>query len=286
MISVVIPARNEAAVLPRTLAALTEGAAPGELEVIVVCNGCTDRTLEIATGWGEPVRAIEAPVASKSAALRAGDAAARAFPRFYVDADVTFALPSVRAVARALAVDAPRIASPRMRVDCSHSVWLVRAYYEIWTRLPYHRDGLIGSGVYAVSEMGRRRFDSFPEVISDDGWIRLQFAPEERVSVADAEFAIVAPRTLRALLRVKLRSQKGAIQLSRRFPDLRRNERRDYGGALGAILRQPALWSAAAVYAGVLFVTKLQGYWMNWAGDLSTWERDETSREPSRVGRE
>jgi len=279
MISIVIPARNEAAVLPRALEALTRGAEPGELDVIVACNGCTDRTREIACSWGPGVRAIEIPVASKTAALRAGDREARGFPRFYVDADVVLPLDSLRAVSRALACPEPRVASPRMEVDTSRSAWGVRAYYAIWTRLPYHRDGLIGSGVYAVSEAGRRRFDTFPELISDDGWVRLQFAPEERLSVADACFRIVAPTTFGALVRVKLRSQKGAIQLTRMFPELAGNERRDYRGSLRNVLTHPRLWPAALVYLGVLTVTKTWGHVLNRRGALATWERDDTSRD-------
>jgi len=279
MISVVIPARNEAAVLPRTLEALTRGAEPGELDVIVACNGCTDRTREIAGSWGRGVRAIESPVASKTAALRAGDREARGFPRFYVDADVVLPLDSLRAVSRALAGAAPRVASPRMEVDTTRSAWSVRAYYSVWTRLPYHRDGLIGSGVYAVSEAGRRRFDTFPELISDDGWVRLQFTPEERLSVGTAYFRIVAPTTLHALIRVKLRSQKGAIQLARMFPDLARNERRAYRGSLGEILSHPRLWPAALVYLGVLTVTRVWGHRLNRRGALAEWERDDTSRD-------
>lgn len=278
MLSVVIPARNEEAVLPRALAALTAGAAPGELEVIVACNGCSDRTREIAAAWGPPVRAIESAVASKAAALRAGDREAQGFPRFFVDADVVMSLDSLRAVARALERGPALVASPRLAVDATRSSWPVRAYYAIWTRLPYHRDGLIGSGVYALSAAGRARFETFPDLISDDGFVRLQFAPDERLSVREGEFRIVAPTTLGALLAVKLRSQKGAIQLLRFHPELARNERRDYGGALGAILRQPRLWPAALVYGAVLGLTKIQGHRLNRRGDLAAWERDETSR--------
>lgn len=278
MLSVVIPARNEETVLPRALAALLEGAAPGELEVIVACNGCSDRTHEIAAGWGAPVRAIESPVASKAGALRAGDREARGFPRFYVDADVVLPLASLRAVARALEQGPALVAAPRLEIDTARSSRLVRAYYEIWTRLPYHREGLIGSGVYALSEQGRQRFESFPELISDDGWVRLQFTPEERLSVAGSAFRIVAPTTLGALLGVKLRSQKGAIQLLRACPELARNERRSYGAAFAEILGTPRLWPAAVVYGGVLAVTKLWGRRLNQRGDLGAWERDDTSR--------
>ena len=39
MFSLILPAHNEAAVIGRTLRALTDGAEAGELEVIVVANG-------------------------------------------------------------------------------------------------------------------------------------------------------------------------------------------------------------------------------------------------------
>ena len=41
MISIVIPAHNEANVIQRILSALTDGADDGELDIVVVCNGCT-----------------------------------------------------------------------------------------------------------------------------------------------------------------------------------------------------------------------------------------------------
>ena len=66
MISIVVPARNEGLVIARTLRAMTTGAAPGEIDVIVVCNGCTDDTADIARSFGPPVRVIETEVGSKA----------------------------------------------------------------------------------------------------------------------------------------------------------------------------------------------------------------------------
>ena len=45
---------------------------------------------------------------------------------------------------------------------------------------------MIGVGVYALSEEGRRRFDEFPEVIADDGYVRMLFSGTERIRVDDA----------------------------------------------------------------------------------------------------
>src|ERR1035438_1575828 len=81
--SVVIPAHDEAGVIRRCLDSLFTGFKPGELNVVVVCNGCRDDTAMLARASGHPVRVIELVRASKAAALRAGDAVALAFPRLY-----------------------------------------------------------------------------------------------------------------------------------------------------------------------------------------------------------
>ena len=73
MISVIIPAHNEGSVIARTLQAMTDGAEPGELDVIVVCNGCSDNTSAVARRFGAPVRVVETDVASKTHALNLGD---------------------------------------------------------------------------------------------------------------------------------------------------------------------------------------------------------------------
>ena len=57
--SVIIPAHNEEKVLGRCLDALLADSRPGEMEIVVAANGCTDRTVEIARGYCNPVRVVE-----------------------------------------------------------------------------------------------------------------------------------------------------------------------------------------------------------------------------------
>src|SRR6185295_9740290 len=193
--------------------------------VVVVCNGCDDATADVVRGFGDRVRLIETPVASKTNALNLGDDAALGFPRLYVDADVVLPLDAVRKIAARLAEDAPA-ASPSMATDLSRSSWVVRAYYAVWTRLPYVREGMIGVGVYALSEVGRRRFGRFPSVIADDGYVRMHFDADERVLVDGAPVRVVAPATLADLLKVKTRSRLGGLELAAKFPELVARERR------------------------------------------------------------
>ena len=91
-----MPAHNEGMVIARTLRELTTGALPDELDVVVVCNGCTDNTATIARSFGAPIRVIETPLGNKAHALNLGDQASRSFPRVYVDADVIVALSTIR----------------------------------------------------------------------------------------------------------------------------------------------------------------------------------------------
>jgi len=58
MVSIVIPAYNEEKVIRRTLNSLLDGADLTELEIVVCCNGCSDRTAEIAREFGPPFRCL------------------------------------------------------------------------------------------------------------------------------------------------------------------------------------------------------------------------------------
>jgi glycosyltransferase involved in cell wall biosynthesis len=168
MFSVIVPAHNEERVIARCLRALVEGAAPGELEVIVVCNACKDGTADVVRGFGGPVRLIETETPGKSNALNLGDAEARGFPRFYVDADVVVSVDSLRGMARALERDGIFAASPRVRWELDGASWAVRAFYDIDRRLPSHLQTIGGSGVYSVSERGHQRLGLFPLLTADD----------------------------------------------------------------------------------------------------------------------
>ena len=264
--------------LARCLSRMLQCAEAGELDIVVVANGCRDATVEIARSFGAGVRVIDLEEASKHKALRAGDATAASFPRLYVDADVVLPLESIRAVASLLRSGRAQVAAPRMRVNLDAASWAVRAYYRIWLQLPYHANGTIGSGVYALSKSGRERFEAFPDIISDDGFVRLNFAPEERVSLADVFFEITAPRTLGGVLSVKTRSQKGWRQLGEQFPELMGNDQSNYRSSIGVLLSAPSNWPATVVYGLVAAVTKFRSWRLNRTGRLSDWERDDSSR--------
>jgi glycosyltransferase involved in cell wall biosynthesis len=209
--SIIIPAHNEASVIKRCLDALYAGFARAELDVVVVCNGCRDNTAERARSSGHPVRVIELDIPSKAAALRAGDAAARAYPRLYLDADVVLTGPAARSVLQRLRQGAIA-ARPQIRYDSSQSSALVRGYYRARARVPAVLHSLWGAGVYGLSAPGRSRFETFPDVMADDLWLDRQFSPDE-IEIVDCRPVLVAvPRSSRDLLRILRRTYKGKAE--------------------------------------------------------------------------
>lgn len=277
-ISVVIPAHNEEDVIERCLTALAPTSAPEDLEVVVVCNGCDDRTAARARTFD--VQVVETPTASKTAAINLGEAHVSGFPRFYVDADVVISLAAVRRIAAALEGGPTLAASPTMDLDVRRSTWPVRAYYRVWTSLPYVREGMIGVGVYALSEAGRNRFAEFPDVISDDGFVRMLFAAHERARIEEASVRVTGPRSSSGLIDIKTRSRLGLYQLSMMFPQIATRERRSksYRSALGGVVLRPWLWPHASIYAAIQLTTRRRAHRQLSSLAEYTWQRDLSSR--------
>lgn len=85
--SIVIPAHDEEAVILRTLDGLRPLIERRLVEVVVACNGCSDRTAAVAASV-DGVIVLQTPRPLKTAALNAADSAATAWPRLYLDADI------------------------------------------------------------------------------------------------------------------------------------------------------------------------------------------------------
>ena len=283
-ISVAVPAHNEAGVIEPTLRAILaaiDAAGLTEAEVVVVANACNDDTAARATRTDPRIRVIETPTPGKANALNLADAQLRLFPRWYLDADITVSPNAVHEVHAALARPGVCAAAPRMTFDLSRSSAPVRAYYRTWQRMPYFDHGPL-AGAYALTREARARWAAWPDVISDDGFARLHFQPHERVSVRTASMTVVAPRSWPALLRIKARSRAGGMELRGRYPDLFANEDCAPQRSATRLLRAPARWPDAAVYALVNFIAtrRARAKLARESGGASrTWERDETSRE-------
>ncbi len=276
--SVVIPAHNEAAVIARCLARLLDGAAPGELDVVVVCNGCTDATARQAARFAPAVRVVTLARASKVAALTAGERLSVGYPRIYLDADVELGIAAVRALAAALAEGTCLAAAPRLQVSLAGRSRCVRAYYSVWTRLPFLAEGYIGSGVVALSREGRERFTTLPEVIAEDLYLRTRFSPGERRVVEQCAFLVHPPRTVTGLVRRGVRVRAGNAQLARLQPPPWAVGPAGHLAAIRARLAEPGGAGAVAVYLAVHAAVRLGAWVKARRGRLGVWDRDETSR--------
>lgn len=281
MISVIIPAHNESAVIRRTLEAAQAALRHEPGELIVACNGCTDDTAAICREFSPMVKVIELQQGSKILALNAGDRVAKGFPRFFVDADVIVSETAFRDVARVLREGQAHAATPQMLIQKESSSWWVRAFYRVWAETPYHQQGHVGSGFFAVSEQGRQRFDEFPDLIADDEFVRRLFQPSERQIVENCTFSIDAPRNLQSLIKVKTRSRLGNYQLLSRYPSMKTNDGSSKMELIKRVVRQPALWSNFPIYCGVVLLTTWRARRQFAKGRFRIWERDETSRVPT-----
>jgi glycosyltransferase involved in cell wall biosynthesis len=88
LISFVIPAYNAAAVLDRTLGSLARQTVPDSFEVIVVDDGSTDDTVDVAAGFGGlAVEVVSQENAGPSAARNTGATRATGTYLAFVDAD-------------------------------------------------------------------------------------------------------------------------------------------------------------------------------------------------------
>ena len=277
MISIVVPAHNESSVIARTLSQWVGKPASDGFDVYVVCNGCTDETANIARRFGPTVHVVESDIASKTHALNLGDQISGGFPRIYADADILITADAIRALAQRLERGDVLAVAPTADINLAGCSWLVRKYYGIRSRMPSSREGIGGSGVYALSEAGRKRFGQFPAVIADDAYVRLQFKPEERETLPYVQSTVFPPRTVTQLIAIRTRAYRGTFELIQSFPKLRDNKGQANHWTLVALFKEPRLWSGLLIYCCVNIVARCKATIAS-GRRTSLWQRDETSR--------
>lgn len=278
MISVVIPAHNEASVIGRLLTGLLADARPGELHVVVVANGCSDDTAGIAAAFGPTVSVVSTPIASKSHALQLGDTHAQGFPRLYVDADVELRAADARTLADALGEPGVLAAAPQRIHAMDGRPLAVRWYYDVWQRLPVVQIGLFGRGVFGVDEDGHRRLAAMPRAMSDDLVASVAFATSERRVVANARAVVHPPLTARDLIRTRVRALTGTVQLQLQLPETVAEARTTRADLLAIVRLRPAMAARMLVFLAITTLVRLKARRVIRAGDFTTWLRDDSSR--------
>lgn len=276
MPSVVIAAFNEANVIDVCLSALTSD--PSDLDIVVVPNGCTDATAEVARSFPGVV-VIELPGPGKAAALNAADAAARTFPRAYLDADMSVSGRDLERLFGALGGQVLAVA-PRREVDVSGRPLPIRAYFAIHRHLPVMAGSLFGRGLVVVSEEGRQRFTAFPDLVADDLFLDGLFGPAQKLVVADVVSIVQAPRRTADLYRrlVRVRRGNAVMRVQAGTAGVRSSVApADRTAWLRVVLlKRPWLAPAAAWYVALTLAAAMGAR----RDDHGTWGRDESSRQP------
>lgn len=227
--SILIPAHNEVGYIEPCLEALLSSDPTGaDVEVIVMANGCTDATVQVARSFtdrfatkGWPLKVLDIAQGGKMGALNAGDHAAVHGGRIYVDADVVVTPPLMSQLAAVLDAQGPRYASGGPVVVATGSTF-TRVYTRFWASLPFCTHGVPGFGVFAVNREGRERWGEFPDIISDDTFVRLSFTPSERHRVP-ATYRWPMIEGAAALIRVRRRQDIGVAEVQERYPALWEN---------------------------------------------------------------
>ncbi|MET1134270.1 MAG: glycosyltransferase [Aeromicrobium sp.] len=273
----VIPAHNEAASIGRTLRALRAGLAVDDLEVVVVCNGCTDATADEARRADPEATVVEIAQPSKNEAVRVGNAATDVFPRVHLDADIELPGRAVLALVAPIVEGRAHATAPVRRVPREGCSRWVRWYYDVWEALPHVESGLFGRGVVVLSREGQTRVAALTQMLNDDLGMSDAFAADERMVVSGAVAVVRPPRTVEDLVRRRIRVTTGNVQAAR-LGVRRPASRTRWGTLLGLALTRPSLALRLPVFVGVYLVASVGARRAVRAGDFQTWQRDESSR--------
>ena len=260
-LTIIIPANNEGAMIGQCLESVLASNGPAHVEIIVAANGCSDDTetrsqafeeKAIAKGWSLTVLSLVE--GGKLNALNAADAISRGKARVYLYADVTIHTSLLAQLADALICEAPRYASGTIRFTATDSL-ATTLYARTYARVPYIANGLPGAGLFAVNAAGRSKWGEFPDIISDDTYVRLLFKPEERVRVpATYEWPLVDGFS--NLVRVRRRQNAGVHEIEGLYPEILDNDDKlpvSIGAKLKLALRDPISF---AVYTSVQMIVK------------------------------
>jgi GT2 family glycosyltransferase len=273
--AVIVPAYNEAAVIERTLAPLSQPAVDGFIELIVVCNGCTDDTAERARRV-PGAQVVELDVGSKPLALNTGDELATLWPRLYLDADIDITATAVIAVLDRLKLGDVLAARPAFRYDTDGASLLVRSYYRARRRMSLHQNALWWAGVYGLNIQGHERFGLFPDVTGDDMFVDTQFEIAEKTVVKTEPSVWRTPSNAKSLIAVLGRHHRGNTELVVRDPVRTPRTGKATAGAILRTIRGPQSAADAVVYLGMALAARRRA--LRGKVGKVTWEHDESSR--------
>lgn len=265
MLTIIIPAYNEASVISECLESLLVQNYQGALEIIVAANGCTDQTAAIARGYESSFAAkdyslvvIDITHGNKNNALNHADSIARFGNRLYLDADVISDPELIRQLISELQAVEPVYASGSLSIREGRS-FISRCYGTIWKSTPYIRDTIPGCGCYAVNTAGRQLWQQFPKIHSDDKFVRLLFSHKQRKQVS-AKYYWPLPQGFLTLINIRTRWTRGNRQLAILHPELSVNDSKRFEWDFRFIKHILCNPLATIIFASIYGIATLRAY--------------------------
>ncbi len=250
-LSVVVPVRDEAVTLPRTVPALLAAAEGAAAEIVWVCNGCRDGSADLIRRLAPGARVIELAAPGKAAALQAGDdLLGDLFPRVYLDADTSLAPGDLLRLTAPLRDDSAEMTGALPAFDDRGASALSRAVGACWLALPHAQGaGFLGAGAIGISAAGRRRWNRFPSVMGDDVFMTAMVPADRRHLVREVVSTSSLPDDLTGWVRRRARWRRGEMELARLglFPPVAPKQR----SALLARLLRPRTSPGALAFVAV-----------------------------------
>ncbi len=278
-ISVVVPAHNEAGVLAPTLRAVIGQTFHGTIDLVVVANGCTDETVQVARSLadeastrGHSLRIYELEEPGKAGALNLGDRMKWFVCTMYLDADVTLSLRAIEGVYDALHGPAQvPLASP-LAGGCAFELLGHARRRTRGPACPTSRGRF--AVLVAMRSIGKEeavgtnirtcwRMTDSPVCISplwNSGSLTTWTTPGDCL------------KDRCELVRVRSRWLLGNDELRKAQPHLFRQGDPRYEGLAALVLRNPVLWKDIAVFLTVYAIALGRMWLRRRAGDRS-WDR-------------
>jgi len=280
MFSIVIPAHNEEKLLTKSLKYLLADNDLKNCELIVVCNGCSDGTVDSVTQFDTDFSSelsekqislliIDEAKASKTNAINIGTNKSQFDTCILLDADILVRGNDLNQLIKVLSEQDLHAASPKLCFNYQNSSFWVRQYFELVKYSNYNQNHRL-SNVIALSKKGLTKLGQLPEVIADDEYIRRQFKSSEYAIIPSLSFDFICPKTIKNLIQVMKRVERGNLQLAQL------NYSDKSGSTLSGFARYPIL------SLPVFLLVKLYSVWLAKKqlkqGKITQWERDDSNR--------
>ena len=270
--SIIITAYNEQSNISKILNSLGSGKSDA-FDIFVVCNGCTDNTVRIIDESFPLVTVKVLSQASKALAIRHAESFNPGYPRVYLDADIMISKSHIQTmIEQAQSCQQAKLFTPSSIINTKSSSLLVKAYYQAWYSTPFVTKQGYGSGTYTLNKEGRKRFGQWPDLTADDGFLRSVFSTDDIVVISNTIVTVQAPRSLSSLIKVKIRSKYGNLELKKYLAD---NRIKSAIGIRNKRLSTPFLQKI--VYISINTIALL-GAHLNMLLGNSKWYRDDSSR--------